>query len=207
VRWSPRQGVAVVATVILGLGVLVIAGRTLAPPAMESEAPPPPTTGVIRHVSPPPGTTPEPTTAWSIVSGGPSGTSRRLAAGGVRLTLPPGWHGRSSTEGRGLVLQGANFSLAPRGDGEDPILAMTRQQVLVTVSDAVDLSIAVSAFPTIGESDFLHDGRVPVGYALARKRVHKDGRILSIEVLFGSGPPAPPLLRRTNRLLTSLTVT
>jgi hypothetical protein len=206
-RWSSRQGVAVVATVMLSLGVLVIAGRTLAPPAMPPGEPaPPPATGSIRYVPPPPGTTPEPTTAWSIVPSGPSGRSRQLEAGDVRLTLPPGWHGRSSTEGHVLILQGANFSLAPRGNGQEPVNAMTREHVVVTVSDAVDLTTAISAFPTIGESDFLHDGRVPAGRAFARKRVQKDGRILSVEVLFGIGPPVPSLLRQTNLLLTSLTV-
>jgi hypothetical protein len=105
-----------------------------------------------------------------------------------------------------LILQGANFSLAPRGNGQEPVNAMTREHVVVTVSDAVDLTTAISAFPTIGESDLLHDGRVPAGRAFARKRVQKDGRILSVEVLFGIGPPVPSLLRQTNLLLTSLTV-
>jgi hypothetical protein len=65
----------------------------------------------------------------------------------------------------------------------------------------------VSASPLIGASDFLHDGRVPVGRALAVKAVGKHGSILSISAEFGARPPAPSLLRQTNQLLASLTVT
>jgi hypothetical protein len=95
------------------------------------------------------------------------------------------------------------------GPGEDPIQAMTREQVVVTLSTGTGCCPAtpVSASPAIGASDFLHDGRVPVGRALAVKAVGKHGSILSISAEFGARPPAPSLLRQTNHLLASLTVT
>ena len=61
--------------------------------------------------------------------------------------------------------------------------------------------------PVIGASDFVHGGRVPAGQAFAVKAVRTQGSILSIEALFGARPPAASLLRQTNQLLASLTVT
>ena len=65
----------------------------------------------------------------------------------------------------------------------------------------------MSASSVIGASDFLHGGRVPVGRAFAVKAVRTHGSILYIEALFGARPPASSLLRQTNQLLASLTVT
>jgi hypothetical protein len=65
----------------------------------------------------------------------------------------------------------------------------------------------VSASPTIDASDFHGVGRVPMGRALAEKAVRRYGRIFFISVLFGGRPRAPSLLRQTNQLLASLTVT
>jgi hypothetical protein len=64
-----------------------------------------------------------------------------------------------------------------------------------------------SASPIIGASDFVHGGRVPRGQAFAEKAVRKLGRMLHISALFGARPPTPSLLRQTNQLLASLTVT
>jgi hypothetical protein len=64
----------------------------------------------------------------------PSGRPSRFTAGRVRLTLPPGWHGRVASDGRVLTVQAANFPLPARGISEDPHLAMTPAQVLLTLS-------------------------------------------------------------------------
>jgi hypothetical protein len=209
-RWPPGRGLTLVAIVIVGLGVLVVVGRMLAPrlgePLVISTAPTP--TGTIRivplteHPSEPPVT-------WSTVPAAPSGEQGQLTGGGVRLRLPSGWHGRTTSEGGLLTLQAANFVLATQDRGEDPIKAMTRGQVVVTLSTrtACCPGTPVSASPVIGASDFLHGGRVPVGQARAVKAVRKHGSILYIEALFGARPPAPSLLRQTNQLLTSLAET
>jgi hypothetical protein len=206
-RWPPGRGLTVV-MVIVGLSILVVAGRVLAPNLAESPirstAPPP--TGSIRMDSPPPELPPEPSPTWSTVPAASSGKPRRLIAGGARLRLPGGWHGRTTNEGRLRILQAANFVLATRDLGKDPIKNMTREQVVVTLSMRGPAS-PVAASPIIGPSDFLHGGRVPVGRALAIKAVRKHGRILYIEVLFGARPPAASLLRQTNQLLASLTMT
>jgi hypothetical protein len=209
-RWPPGRGLTLVAVVIVGLSVLVVAGRMLAPrlggSPVISTAPTP--TGTIRVV-PLTDVPSEPPTPWSTVPAAPSGKPAQLIGGGVRLQLPGGWHGRTTSEGGPLVLQAANFLLATNDRGEDPITAMTREQVVVTLSTGTGCCPAtrVSASPAIGASDFLHDGRVPAGQALAEKAVRKRGSILHISALFGARPPAPSLLRQTNQLLASLTVT
>jgi hypothetical protein len=146
---------------------------------------------------------------WSTVPAAHSGEPGRLTGGGVRLLLPGGWHGRTSSQGGLLVLQAANFVLATRDRGEGPIMAMTRGQVVVMLSTGTGCcpGTRVSASPTIGASDFVHGGRVPRGQAFAEKAVRKHGRILHISALFGARPPAPSLLRQTSQLLASLTVT
>jgi hypothetical protein len=212
VRWPPGRGLTVVViAIIVGLSVLVVAGRVLGPSLAElpdSSAAPAPT-GTIRILpltdvpsEPPPMT-------WSTVPAARSGKPAQLAGGGVRLRLPGGWHGRTISEGGLLVLQAANFVLATQDRGEDPIQAMTRGQVVVSLSTGTGCcpGIPVSASPAIGASDFLHDGRVPVSRALAVKAVRAHGSILSISAEFGARPPAPSLLRQTNHLLASLTVT
>ena len=65
----------------------------------------------------------------------------------------------------------------------------------------------MSASPVIGASDFRRGGGVAVGRAFAVKVVRTHGSILYIEALFGARPPAASLLRQTNQLLASLTVT
>jgi hypothetical protein len=209
-RWLPGQRLTVVAIVIVGLSVLVVAGRMLAPSLDEapviSTAPPP--TGTIRIV-PLTEQPSDPPVTWSTVPAASSGKPGRLTGGGVRLRLPSGWHGRTSSEGGALTLQAANFVLATQDRGEDPIMAMTRGQVLVTLSTGTGCcpGTHVSASPAIGASDFVHGGRVPRGQAFAEKAVRKHDRILHISALFGARPPAPSLLRQTNQLLASLTVT
>ncbi|HTE69296.1 MAG TPA: hypothetical protein VK942_11140 [Actinomycetes bacterium] len=199
------------AIVIVGLSVLVVAGRmlgsSLGEPPVMSAAPTP--TGTIRTISPPIDLPSGPPMTWSTVPAASSGKPAQLTGGGVQLRLPGGWHGRTTSEGGLLVLQAANFVLATHHPGEDPIQAMTREQVVVTLSTGTGCCPAtpVSASPAIGGSDFLHDGRVPVGRALAVKAVRTHGSILSSEALFGARPPAPSLLRQTNHLLASLTVT
>jgi hypothetical protein len=209
-RWPPGRGWTVVAIVIVGLSVLVVAGRMLALPPAEPPVTPTASTpsGTIRIV-PLTDVPSEPPIPWSTVAAASSGKPGQLTGGGVRLRLPGGWHGRTTSEGGLLVLQAANFVLATHHPGEDPIQAMTREQVVVTLSTGTGCCPAtpVSASPAIGGSDFLHDGRVPVGRALAVKAVRTHGSVLSIEALFGARPPAPSLLRQTNHLLASLTVT
>ena len=207
--WPPGRGWTVVVVVIVGLSVLMVAGRMLAPrlggaPVM-STAPTP--TGTVRTV-PLTDVPSAPPMTWSTVPAASAGRPAQLTGGGVRLRLPGGWHGRTTSEGGLLVLQAANFVLATHDPGEDPIQAMTREQVVVTLSTGTGCCPAtpVSASPTIGASDFLHDGRVPVGRALAEKAVRTHGSILSISAEFGGRPPAPSLLRQTNHLLASLTV-
>jgi hypothetical protein len=206
-RWPPGRGLTVVAVVIAGLSVLVVAGRVLAPSLAESPvrstAPTP--TGTIRIV-PLTDVPSEPSMTWSTVPAASSGKPGQLTGGGARLRLPGGWHGRTTSEGGVLILQAANFSLASHNDREDPIKNMTRGQAVVTLA-ASGPAIAVSASPAIGASDFLDDGRVPVGRALAERAVRKHGRIFYISALFGARPPAASLLRQTNQLLASLTVT
>jgi hypothetical protein len=209
-RWPPGRGWTVVAIVIAGLSVLVVAGRMLAPRLAESpgiSAAPTPS-GTIRIVpltkqppDPPPMT-------WSTVPAATSGKPGQLTGGGVRLRLPSGWHGRTTSEGGLLILQAANFSLATQDRGEDPIMAMTRGMVVVTLATGTGCcpGTRVSASPTIGASDVLHGGRVPVGRALAVKVVRRHGSVLDISALFGARPPPPSLLRQTNQLLASLTV-
>ena len=208
-RWPTRRGLTVVAIVIVGLSVLVVAGRILAPSQAESpvmSAAPTPT-GTSRTISSPTELPSEPPMTWSTVPAASSGKPGQLTGPGARLRLPAGWHGRTTTTEDGLlILQAANFVLAAHERGEDPIKAMTREQVVVTVQAGVP-AIPVSASPTIGASDFRHDGRVPVGRALAEKAVRRHGRIFYISALFGARPPAPSLLRQTNQLLASLTVT
>jgi hypothetical protein len=209
-RWMPGQGLTVVAIVIVGLSVLVVAGRMLAPSLGESPgttAPPP--TGTIRIVPLTEQPSDPPPMTWSTVPAGSSGKPGRLTGGGVRLRLPGGWHGRTSSEGGLLVLQAANFSLVTQDRGEDSIMAMTRGQVVVTLSTGTGCcpGTRVSASPAIGASDLVHGGRVPRGQAFAVKAVRRHGRILHISALFGARPPAPSLLRQTNQLLASLTVT
>jgi hypothetical protein len=207
-RWPTRRGLTVVAVAIVGLSVLVVAGRILAPSQSESPvmstAPTP--TGTIRTISPPTELPSEPPMTWSTVPAASSGKPGQLTGGGAQLRLPGGWHGRTTTDGGLLILQAANFLLAAHDRGEDPIKAMTREQVVVTVSEGGP-AIPVSASPAIGASDFLRDGRVPVGRALAEKAVRRHGRTFYISALFGARPPAPSLLRQTNQLLASLTVT
>jgi hypothetical protein len=210
-RWPPGRGWTVVAMVIAGLSVLVVAGRVLAPglgePLVISTVPPP--TGTIRIVPLTEQPSDPPPMIWSTVPAASSGKLGRLTGGGVRLRLPGGWHGRTTSEGGRLVLQAANFVLATRDRGEDPTQAMTRGQVVVTLSTGTGCcpGIPISASPAIAASDLLHDGRVPVGRALAVKAVRAHGSILSISAEFGARPPAPSLLRQTNHLLASLTVT
>jgi hypothetical protein len=209
-RWQPGRGLIVVAIVLVGLSVLVVAGRMLAPRLGESpvrsKAPPP--SGTIRIV-PLTDVPSEPPIPWSTVPAAPSGKPAQPTGGGVRLRLPGGWHGRTSSEGGLRILQAANFVLATQDRGEDPIQAMTLGQVVVTLSTGTGCcpGTPVSASPAIGASDFLHGGRVPAGQAFAVKAVRKHGSILSIEALFGARPPPPSLLRQTNQLLASLTVT
>jgi hypothetical protein len=207
-RWPAGRGVGVVAIVLVGGSVLVVAGRMLAPGLAESpvrSAAPPPT-GTIQTVSPPTELPAEPPMTWSTVPAAPSGTPGQLTRGGVRLRLPGGWHGRTTTEGGLLVLQATNFVLAARDRGQDPITAMTREQVVVTVQ-AGGPAVPVSPAPTVGASDFVHGDRVPLGRALAAKAVRKDGRSFYVSALFGAQPPARSLLGQTNQLLASLTVT
>jgi hypothetical protein len=209
-RWQPGRGLIVVAIVLVGLSVLVVAGRMLAPRLGESpvrsKAPPP--SGTIRIV-PLTDVPSGPPMTWSTVPAAPSGKPGQLTGGGVRLRLPGGWHGRTSSEGGLRILQAANFVLATQDRGEDPIQAMTLGQVVVTLSTGTGCcpGTPVSASPVIGASDFVHGGRVPAGQAFAVKAVRKQGSILSIEALFGARPPAASLLRQTNQLLASLTVT
>jgi hypothetical protein len=209
-RWPPGRGLTVVAIVIVGLSVLVVAGRMLALPPAErpvtATASTP--TGTIRILSLTDGPSEPPPVTWSTVPAASSGKPAQLT-GGVRLRLPAGWHGRTTSEGGLLTLQAANFSLATHDRGQDPIQAMTRGQVVVTLSTGTGCCPAppVSASPVIGASDFLRGGQVPVGRAFAVKSVRTHGSILSIEALFGARPPAASLLRQTNQLLASLTVT
>ena len=209
-RWPPGRGLTVVAIVIIGLSVLVVAGRMLAfPPAerpVTATASTP--TGTIRIV-PLTDVPSEPPMTWSTVPAAPSGKPAQLTGGGVRLRLPGGWHGRTTSEGGVLTLQAANFVLATQDRGQDPIQAMTREQVVVTLSTETGCCPAppVSASPVIGASDFRHGGQVPAGRAFAVKAVRTHASILSIEALFGARPPAASLLRQTNQLLTSLRVT
>jgi hypothetical protein len=210
-RWPPGQGLTVVAIVIAGLSVLAVAGRLLAVPPAEPPATPTASTptGTIRIV-PLTDVPPEPPIPWSTVPAASSGKPGQLTGGGVRLRLPGGWHGRTTSEGGLFILQAANFSLATHARGEDAIKAMTRGQVVVTLSTGGTgccPAAPISASPAIGASDFLHDGRVPGGQALAMKVVRRQGRIVYIEALFGARPPARSLLRQTNDLLASLTVT
>jgi hypothetical protein len=209
-RWPAGRGLTVVAMVMAGLGVLVVAGRMLAlPPAEPPVTPAAPTpTGTIRIVPLTDVSSEPPPMTWSTAPPARSGKPGQLTGGGVRLRLPGGWHGRTTSEGGLLVLQAANFGLATQDRGEDPIHSMTRRQVLVTLSMGTGCcpGIPVSASPTIGASDLLHGGRAPVARALAEKAVHHDGRIFSIAALFGARPPPPSLLRQTNQLLASLTV-
>jgi hypothetical protein len=209
-RWPPGRGWTVVAMVIAGLSVLVVAGRVLAPglgePLVISTVPPP--TGTIRIVPLTEQPSDPPPMTWSTVPAAHSGEPGRLTGGGVRMLLPGGWHGRTSSEGGLRILQAANF-VATQDRGEDPIKAMTRGQVVVTLSTGTRCcpGTPVSASPAIGASDFVHGGRVPAGQARALTAVRKHGEILYIEALFGARPPAPSLLRQTNQLLASLAET
>jgi hypothetical protein len=209
-RWPPGRGLTVVVIVIVGLSVLVVAGRVLAPSLAESpdsSAPPTPT-GTIR-LAPLTELPSEPPMTWSTVPAARSGKPAQLTGGGVRLRLPGGWHARTTSEGGLLMLQAANFVLATQDRGEDPLQAMTQGQVVVSLSTGTGCcpGTSVSASPVIGAADFLRDGRVPVGRALAVKAIRTPGSILSISAEFGARPPAPSLLRQTNQLLASLTVT
>ena len=210
-RWPPARGLTVVAIMIVGLSVLVVAGRMLAlppaePPVTATASTP---TGTIRIVPLTDVPSEPPDIPWSTVPTASSGKPAQLTGGGVRLRLPGGWHGRTTSEGGLLTLQAANFVLATHDRGQDPIQAMTREQVVVTLSTETGCcpTPPVSASPVIGASDFLHGGRVPVGRAFAVKSVRTHGSILYIEALFGARPPAASLLRQTNQLLASLTVT
>jgi hypothetical protein len=210
-RWPPGRGLTLVAIVVVGLGVLMVAGRMLAPrlgePLVISTAPTP--TGTIQIVPLTEQPPDPPQIPWSTVPAGSSGKPAQLTGGGVRLRLPSGWHGRTTSEGGLLTLQAANFVLATQDRGEDPIKAMTRGQVVVTLSTRTRCcpGTPVSASPAIGASDFVHGGRVPAGQARALTAVRKHGEILYIEALFGARPPAPSLLRQTNQLLASLAET
>ena len=112
---------------------------------------------------------------WSTVPDGHAGEPGRLTSGGVRLRLPGGWHGRTSSQGGLLVLQAANFALATRDRGKGPIMSMTRGQVVVMLSTGTGCcpGTRVSASPIIGASDFVHGGRVPRGQAFAEKAVRQ----------------------------------
>jgi hypothetical protein len=209
-RWPPGRGFTVVAAVIVGLSVLVVAGRMLAlPPAEPPLIPAAPTpTGTIRLIPLTDAPSEPPPITWSTVPAARSGKPAQLTGGGARLRLPGGWQGRTTSEGGLLILQAANFSLA-HDRGEDPIKAMTQGQVVVTLSTGTGCcpAIPISASPTIGASDFRHDGWAQVGRPLAMKAVRTHGRIFFISARFGARPPAPSLLRQTNQLLASLTVT
>jgi hypothetical protein len=78
-RWPPGRGLTVVAVVIVGLSVLVVAGRVLAPSLAESPvrstAPTP--TGTIRIV-PLTDVPSEPSMTWSTVPAASSGKPGQL---------------------------------------------------------------------------------------------------------------------------------
>jgi hypothetical protein len=99
--------------------------------------------------------------------------------------------------------------LATQDRSVDPIMAMTPEEVVVTLATGTGCcpGVPVSASPAIGASDILQGSRVPAGQALAEKAVRKHDTILHISALFGARSPAPSLLRQTNQLLASLTVT
>jgi hypothetical protein len=80
-------------------------------------------------------------------------------------------------------MHAANFSLATDDRGQGPIQAMTREQVVVTLSRGTGCcpALPVLASPVIGASDLRHGGRVPVGRAFAVKVVRTHGSILSIK--------------------------
>ena len=171
-RWQPGRGLIVVAIVLVGLSVLVVAGRMLAPRLGESpvrsKAPPP--SGTIRIV-PLTDVPSEPPIPWSTVPAAPSGKPAQLTGGGVRLRLPGGWHGRTSSEGGLRILQAANFVLATQDRGEDPIQAMTLGQVVVTLSTGTGCcpGTPVSASPVIGASDFVRRRPGPGGSGVCRE--------------------------------------
>ena len=135
-RWPPGRGLTVVVIVIVGLSVLVVAGRVLAPSLAELPGRPtaPTPTGTIRIVPLTDGPSEPPPMTWSTVPAARSGKPAQLTGGGVRLRLPGGWHARTTSEGGLLMLQAANFVLATQDRGEDPLQAMTQGQVVVSLS-------------------------------------------------------------------------
>jgi hypothetical protein len=161
-RWPPRRGLTVVAIVIVGSSVLVVAGRMLAFPPTErpvtATASTP--TGTIRIVPLTEQPSEPPPMTWATVPAASSGKPAQLTGGGVRRWLRGGWHGRTTSEGGLLTLQAANFMLATHDRGQDPIQAMTREQVVVTLSTGTGCcpALPVSASPVIAASDFLHGG-------------------------------------------------
>jgi hypothetical protein len=134
-RWPTRRGLTVVAIAIVGLSVLVVAGRILAPSQAESpvrSAAPTPT-GTSRTISSPTELPSEPMT-WSTVPAASSGKAgpaygRRCPAAAAGRLAWTDHHRRWPAHPAA-----ANFSLAAHGRGEDTIKAMTREQVVVTVS-------------------------------------------------------------------------
>jgi len=139
---------------------------------------------------------------------------------GISLGVPEGWDGRilflEPTGRHGVIFQVANFTLPtnagleppsrlPPGE-EDPIKAMSENDVLVTV---IDGAAGGGRLPTPLTLEVLHavqGPQVPRGHALATGAFCSGVRCVSVDVDFGSTQPTPDLERRVNEVLASLIV-
>ena len=111
------------------------------------------------------------------------------------------------------MLQAANFELEPAPGGEDPIKAMTSEDVLVTILPCglVSFEEAARTAPeelALAALTFLPAGhaRVPRGHAFAHGSFEFDERCLRIEADFGAAPASRDLGEAVDDVLRSLVV-
>jgi hypothetical protein len=133
--------------------------------------------------------------------------ARRLVAGAISVTVPPGWHGkvfRRAPEGS-VLLQLANL---PFVYGEVPKQQPAREIVVTILGPArPNTGSWHSLNARLFRRDFLprESPRVPSGHALAIKYIRVHGRRAEIDVDFAHRPVATKQLRWINqRLLSTL---
>jgi hypothetical protein len=148
-------------------------------------------------------------------------TESELRHQGISIAVPEGWDGRvlfTDAAGEGPVMfQVANFAL-PLNEGleppqelppgqEDPIKAMTGDDLLVMISTDQVAVAGRAGPPRISEQSFLARGspRIPHGHDVAEELGCVHGRCVRVTVDFAS-PPSRDLIDAVNDVLASLTI-
>jgi len=163
-----------------------------------------------------------------IPSATPPSEEVTLDEGGVRLTVPEGWHARSDflSGYTRKILQIATFPLPSLSDHEatsarsligadDVLIVIVEHQDPCTGGDPMfprispPLTIALEDFDSPHEVcdpplPSLRD--IPARHALARKTFELERRLFDLRVEFGTDPPPEQLVSEVNRILRSFEV-